>query len=80
MTRKQDKTEAEKLADAVRSGDRRALARAITRVESTKPAGSVKIRVETISYYLGRYSPEIIARKKALAAPNCPLDKIALAS
>jgi LAO/AO transport system kinase len=37
MTRKQDKTAAETLADAVRSGDRRALARAITRVESTKP-------------------------------------------
>jgi len=49
-------------------------------LDSTKPAGSVKIRVETISYYLGRYSPEIIARKKALAAPGCPLDKVALAS
>ena len=36
MTRKQD-TSVEKLADAVRAGDRRALARAITRVESTKP-------------------------------------------
>jgi predicted nucleotide-binding protein (sugar kinase/HSP70/actin superfamily) len=49
-------------------------------LDSTKPAGSVKIRVETISYYLGRYSPEIIARKKALAAPGCPLEKVALAS
>ncbi|HEX2115912.1 MAG TPA: methylmalonyl Co-A mutase-associated GTPase MeaB [Alphaproteobacteria bacterium] len=37
MTRKQDHAGIEKLADAVRSGDRRALARAITRVESTKP-------------------------------------------
>jgi predicted nucleotide-binding protein (sugar kinase/HSP70/actin superfamily) len=49
-------------------------------LDSTKPGGSVKIRVETISYYLGRYSPEIIARKKALAAPNCPLEQVALAS
>jgi LAO/AO transport system kinase len=37
MTRKQDYAGVEKLADAVRAGDRRALARAITRVESTKP-------------------------------------------
>jgi LAO/AO transport system kinase len=36
MTRAERK-EPEKLADAVRGGDRRALARAITRVESTKP-------------------------------------------
>jgi predicted nucleotide-binding protein (sugar kinase/HSP70/actin superfamily) len=49
-------------------------------LDSTKPGGSVKIRVETISYYLGRYSPEIIARKKALAAPGCPLETVALAS
>jgi LAO/AO transport system kinase len=35
--RKQDHASVEKLADAVRAGDRRALARAITRVESTKP-------------------------------------------
>jgi LAO/AO transport system kinase len=38
MTRKQDHDGVEKLADAVRGGDRRALARAITLVESTKPA------------------------------------------
>ncbi len=37
MTRKQDHASIEKLAAAVRDGDRRALARAITRVESTKP-------------------------------------------
>ena len=45
----------------------------------------MKIRVETISYYLDRYSPEIIARKLAQAAPGCPLagaaarDEISLA-
>ena len=36
MTRKQDHAAIEKLAAAVRDGDRRALARAITRVESTR--------------------------------------------
>jgi predicted nucleotide-binding protein (sugar kinase/HSP70/actin superfamily) len=42
-------------------------------LDSTKPAGSVKIRVETIAYYLSRYSAEIVARKAAAAAPGCPL-------
>lgn len=42
-------------------------------LDSTKPAGSVKIRVETISHYLRKYSQQIIVRKKAAAAPNCPL-------
>jgi predicted nucleotide-binding protein (sugar kinase/HSP70/actin superfamily) len=42
-------------------------------LDSTKPAGSVKIRVETIAHYLKRYSAEIIARKKAASPPGCPL-------
>jgi predicted nucleotide-binding protein (sugar kinase/HSP70/actin superfamily) len=42
-------------------------------LDSTKPAGSVKIRVETIAHYLERYSAEIIERKKAFMAPGCPL-------
>lgn len=42
-------------------------------LDSTKPAGSVKIRVETIAYYLERHSAAIIARKKAAAAAQCPL-------
>jgi predicted nucleotide-binding protein (sugar kinase/HSP70/actin superfamily) len=42
-------------------------------LDSTKPAGSVKIRVETIAHYLDKYSGSIIAKKKALAAPDCPL-------
>lgn len=42
-------------------------------LDSTKPAGSVKIRVETIAYYLQRHCAAIIARKKAMAAPGCPL-------
>jgi len=42
-------------------------------LDSTKPAGSVKIRVETIAYYLARYSQEIIARKKARLSPDVPV-------
>lgn len=42
-------------------------------LDSTKPAGSVKIRVETITHYLQKYAAEIIAKKKAAAAPACPL-------
>ena len=42
-------------------------------LDSTKPAGSVKIRVETIAHYLERYAGGIIERKKAAAAPGCPL-------
>jgi predicted nucleotide-binding protein (sugar kinase/HSP70/actin superfamily) len=42
-------------------------------LDSTKPAGSVKIRVETIAYYLQKYAKDIIERKKAAGAPQCPL-------
>jgi predicted nucleotide-binding protein (sugar kinase/HSP70/actin superfamily) len=42
-------------------------------LDSTKPAGSVKIRVETITHYLEKYAAEIIARKTAAAPPGCPL-------
>jgi len=42
-------------------------------LDSTKPAGSVKIRVETIAYYLQRHSQRIIEQKKVAAAPACPL-------
>ena len=42
-------------------------------LDSTKPAGSVKIRVETIAHYLAKYSAEIIAKKTAAAAGGCPL-------
>jgi len=42
-------------------------------LDSTKPAGSVKIRVETIAYYLERSSQQIIGRKKAVMATPCPL-------
>ena len=42
-------------------------------LDSTKAAGSVKIRVETIAYYLDRSSPQIIERKKAAMDAPCPL-------
>lgn len=42
-------------------------------LDSTKPAGSVKIRVETIAHYLQKLSAEIIAKKKAAGQAACPL-------
>ena len=42
-------------------------------LDATKPAGAVKIRVETIAHYLQRYSSAIIERKKRGTAPDCPL-------
>ena len=42
-------------------------------LDSTKPAGSVKIRVETIAHYLKKYAAEIIDKKKAASAPGCPI-------
>ena len=42
-------------------------------LDSTKPAGSVKIRVETIAHYLEKCSAEIIAKKRAASARGCPL-------
>ena len=34
-------------------------------LDSTKPAGSVKIRVETIAHYLEKHCAGIVAKKKA---------------
>jgi len=42
-------------------------------LDSTKPAGSVKIRTETISYYLERSSPQIIEKKKTRLPAESPL-------
>jgi len=42
-------------------------------LDSTKPAGSIKIRIETIVHYLAKYSEEIIRRKLAWLSPGCPL-------
>jgi predicted nucleotide-binding protein (sugar kinase/HSP70/actin superfamily) len=42
-------------------------------LDSTKPAGSVKIRVETIAHYLERCSADIIAKKRTASPQECPL-------
>jgi hypothetical protein len=42
-------------------------------LDCTKPAGSVKIRVETIAHYLECHSPRIIREKLARLSPACPL-------
>lgn len=42
-------------------------------LDSTKAAGSVKIRVETIAHYLSKCAPDIIARKQAANPSRCPL-------
>ncbi len=42
-------------------------------LDSTKPAGSIKIRVETIAHYMAKYSKEIAARKMSYLSPDCPL-------
>jgi len=42
-------------------------------LDSTKPAGSVKIRIETIVNYLAKYSEKIIQKKLALLPQECPL-------
>ena len=42
-------------------------------LDSTKPAGSVKIRVETIVHYMAKYSKQLMRRKLAYLDPKCPL-------
>lgn len=42
-------------------------------LDATKPAGSVKIRIETIAHYLERHSPRIMQTKLARRPPICPL-------
>ena len=46
-------------------------------LDETKPSGSIRIRVETIDFYVKRYSPQIIERKlKRLGAGRSPLPLI----
>ncbi len=45
-------------------------------LDSTKPSGSIKIRVETIVHYMAKYSQEIIQRKLGWLASHCPLGDI----
>lgn len=49
-------------------------------LDSTKPSGSIKIRVETIVHYMAKYSQEIIQRKLGLLSPSCPLGDFSTAT
>ena len=42
-------------------------------LDATKPAGGIRIRVETIVHYVEKYSNEIIRRKLAWLPAGCPL-------
>jgi predicted nucleotide-binding protein (sugar kinase/HSP70/actin superfamily) len=42
-------------------------------LDATKPAGSVKIRTETILHYVEQYSQRIISRKRSYLPAACPL-------
>jgi predicted nucleotide-binding protein (sugar kinase/HSP70/actin superfamily) len=42
-------------------------------LDSTKPAGSIKIRIETIVHYVSKYAQQIIQKKLALLPADCPL-------
>jgi predicted nucleotide-binding protein (sugar kinase/HSP70/actin superfamily) len=42
-------------------------------LDSTKPAGSVKIRVETIAHYLAKHAAGIIEKKRAASPAGGPL-------
>jgi predicted nucleotide-binding protein (sugar kinase/HSP70/actin superfamily) len=44
-------------------------------LDSTKPAGSVKIRVETIAHYLQKYGADIVAKKTGAAPAGCPFKR-----
>jgi predicted nucleotide-binding protein (sugar kinase/HSP70/actin superfamily) len=43
-------------------------------LDSTKPAGSVKIRVETIAHYLAKHAAGIVEKKRAASPAGCPLE------
>ena len=45
-------------------------------LDSTKPAGGIKIRIETIVHYLSKYSPKIMQQKLQWLSPNCPLGEL----
>ena len=49
-------------------------------LDSTKPSGSIKIRIETIVHYLAKYSEQIMHRKFGWLSPRCPLGDTATAN
>jgi hypothetical protein len=44
-------------------------------LDSTKRAGSVKIRVETIAHYLEKHGRAILSKKKEAISAGCPLSQ-----
>lgn len=46
-------------------------------LDSTKPSGSIKIRVETIVHYMAKYSQEIIQRKLGWLSADRPMGNVA---
>lgn len=42
-------------------------------LDATKPAGGIKIRVQTIAHYMEKYSQALIDQKLALLPEKCPL-------
>lgn len=47
-------------------------------LDSTKPSGGIKIRVETIVHYVAKFSQDVIQRKLGWLSPNCPLAELPL--
>jgi predicted nucleotide-binding protein (sugar kinase/HSP70/actin superfamily) len=45
-------------------------------LDSTKPSGSIRIRVETIVHYMAKYSEGVIRRKLGWLSPNSPLAEL----
>jgi hypothetical protein len=45
-------------------------------LDSTKPAGGVKIRIETIVHYMAKYSRKIMQQKLGYLSPECPLGPV----
>ena len=42
-------------------------------LDATKQAGGIKIRVQTIAYYVEKYSRDLIKKKLSWLPENCPL-------
>jgi predicted nucleotide-binding protein (sugar kinase/HSP70/actin superfamily) len=49
-------------------------------LDSTKPGGSIKIRVETIVHYMAKYSQQIIRRKLGYLSSDCPLAAVSVSA
>ncbi len=43
-------------------------------MDATKPSGSIRIRIETIAYYLDRHAPDIMRKKLAYLSKRPAVD------